>query len=133
MREWGLTPPQWRDLPEDDRELMLAESALVCQQCGSLKSVCGTPGRDLYPQREECYVTAARDLTMRRVAKKYKKEPNTAELHPLDGVSVWMADYDLAPEDTFFDLDVPASALPLDQIQSQEQPGHDDHDSADYG
>jgi hypothetical protein len=104
MREWGLTPPQWRDLSEDDRDLLLAESALVCQQCGSLKSVCSTPGRDLYAQREECYVTAARDLTLRRVAKKYKQEPNVHELHPLDGVSVWMAEYDLDPDDTFFDL-----------------------------
>jgi hypothetical protein len=37
MREWGLTPPQWRDLPEDDRDLLLAESALVCPSCGNLR------------------------------------------------------------------------------------------------
>lgn len=104
MREWGLTPPQWRDLPDDDRELMLAESALVCSSCGNLKSFCSEPGRDLYPQREECYVTAARDLAIRRAQHKYRQEPDARGLHPMDGVSVWISDADLNPDDTFFDV-----------------------------
>lgn len=117
MREWGLTPPQWRDLSEDDRDLMVAESALVCQQCGNLKSFCSTDGRELYPQREECFVTAARDLTMRRLHKKYSREPSAESLHPMDGVSVWMAEYDRDPDDKFFDVDV---AAPVDDLAAQD-------------
>lgn len=104
MREWGLTPPLWRELSEADRDLMLAESALVCSSCGNLKSVCSQPGLRLYPQREECYVTAAQELVMRRLHKKYAREPGTDSLHALDGVSVWMAEADLRPDDPFFDV-----------------------------
>ena len=105
MREWHLTPKKWRKMPEADRDLLISESVLVCQQCGNLKSFCSKPGTDFWPQREECYVTATRDLTIRLLRKKYHHEPNHHELHPLDGVNVWMAEADLAPEDDFFDLE----------------------------
>lgn len=105
MRRWGLTPPQWRDLPEDDRDLMTAEDALVCSDCGNLKSVCRQPGLVLYPQKDECFYTASRQLVERRLAEKFKKdEPGTEDLHALDGVSVWLSEYDLEPDETFFDL-----------------------------
>lgn len=110
MREWGLTPPQWRELSDDDRDLMVAESELVCQSCGGLKSVCSTSGLELYPQRDECMVAATRALVWRRAQKKYKQEPGTAELHPLDGVSVWLSEVDLNPDDDFFDLSPQQSA-----------------------
>lgn len=83
---------------------MLAESALVCPSCGNLKSYCSQQGLELYPQREECFVTAARDLAIRRVRGKFKQEPDASGLHPLDGVSVWMSDRDLNPDDEFFDV-----------------------------
>lgn len=104
MREWGITPPQWRDLPDDDRELMLAESALVCPSCGNLRSFCSQPGLELYPQRDECFVTAARALAVRRAQSKNKQDPDTRTLHPLDGVNVWMSEVDLNPDDEFFDI-----------------------------
>lgn len=104
MREWGLTPPQWRDLPDADRDLMVAESELVCQSCGGLKSVCSTSGLELYPQRDECMVAATRALVWRRLHKKYKQEPGTEEMHPLDGLGVWFSEVNLDPEDDFFDL-----------------------------
>jgi hypothetical protein len=123
MREWGLTPPLWRDLPEADRDLLLAESVLVCPSCGNLKSYCSKPGLQLYPQRDECFVTAAREFTIRRLHKKYEEEPSAQEIHPLDGVNVWMAESDIHPEDRFFDL-------PGDVLEKEhEAPEHDDGDA----
>jgi hypothetical protein len=43
MRLWGLTPPQWRELPEDDRDEMLEEHAAYCPSCGQLRSICSDP------------------------------------------------------------------------------------------
>jgi len=120
MREWGLTPPQWRDLDESDRDLILAESALVCPSCGNLKSVCSQPGLTLYPQRDECYVTAARALAVRRIHQKYDEEPDTTGLHPIDGVSVWMAETDLNPGDRFFDLGTSTPDRFADRVAEEE-------------
>lgn len=83
---------------------MLAESVLVCPSCGNLKSFCSEPGLALYPQREECFVTATRELAIRRARAKNKHEPGTLALHPLDGLSVWVSDVDLNPDDEFFDV-----------------------------
>lgn len=103
MREWGLTPPQWRDLSDEDREEMLQESALVCPSCGNLRSVCSVEGGDWYPQQTTCYATAVRELVVRKVHKKYSSEPGTSGLHPLDGVSIAVSEVDLDPDDDFFD------------------------------
>lgn len=100
-RRWRLTPSQFDALPAEDRELMLAEDELVCERCGNLRSVCGDPEIGLYPQRSMCYVTAAEAVTWRRLREKHKKnEPGTAP-HPLDGLSVWMSEHDLTPDDHF--------------------------------
>jgi hypothetical protein len=105
-RDWHLTPQQWRELPEDDRDLMLAEAELVCPSCGNLRSVCSDPTRDWYPYKAQCYATGARDLVLRRLGKKYpppgsKEHPETAP-HPLDGVSVGVLLDDPDPDETFF-------------------------------
>lgn len=81
---------------------MIAYVTDVCQSCGNLRSVCEDPERALYPQRRMCYVSAVRDLTIRRVTAKHKtSEPGVKELHPLDGMSVWVSTEDLTPEDDF--------------------------------
>lgn len=121
MRLWGLTPPQWRELPEVDRDLMLAESELVCPNCGNLRSVCSDPDIPWYPQRSECYASAAKDLTWRRLRKRYQQEPDVSRLHPLDGVNVWMSEHDFAPDETFFDL----------RESTHGDPGQNDGEAAD--
>lgn len=83
---------------------MLAEDELVCPRCGNLRSVCSDPEIGLYPQREMCYVTAAEEQTWRRLREKYKdKGPEKTPLrpHPLDGMTVWMSQSDLTPDDDF--------------------------------
>lgn len=84
---------------------MLAEDALVCDQCGNLRSVCSDKSVEWIPQREVCYATADRELTMRRLQAKFKnREPGTRTLHPFDGVSIWMSQDDWRPDEKFFDL-----------------------------
>jgi len=49
-----------------------------------------------------CYADGARELTRRRLRKKHEKnEPGTETMHPLDGMTVWMSDLDLTPDDDF--------------------------------
>jgi hypothetical protein len=88
-------------LPEDDQAEMIAYVTEICKTCGNLRSVCSDPDLALYPQRSMCYSSAARELTVRRLREKHKAEPGTAELHPLDGLSVWMSPEDLTPDDDF--------------------------------
>lgn len=95
-----MTPSQFSALPAEDRELMLAEDELVCS-CGNLKSVCSDPDIGLYPQRSMCYVTAAESVTWRRLRAKHKDNEPGAKPHPLDGLTVWMSEHDLTPDDHF--------------------------------
>lgn len=80
---------------------MLAEHDLVCPNCGNLRSVCSDPTRDWYPQRSMCYATASREVVLRRLQKKHEKTEPGLTLHPLDGMSVWVAQDDLTPNDDF--------------------------------
>ena len=100
-RKWGMAPSQFDALPDEDRQLMLAEDELVCPSCGNLRSVCEDPEIGWYPQRSVCYYTAAQEVTQRRLREKHKdNEPGTAP-HPLDGMRVWLSEHDLTPEDDF--------------------------------
>jgi len=81
---------------------MLAEDELVCGRCGNLRSVCSNEDIGLYPQRSMCYVSAGEEQTWRRVRAKHKdNEPGTKKPHPLDGMSIWMSEQDLSPDDNF--------------------------------
>lgn len=62
--------------------------------------MCSDPERDWFPQRTMCYPTAARELVGRRLLEKHKKAPGT-DPHPLDGMSVWVSQDDLTPDDGF--------------------------------
>jgi hypothetical protein len=39
--------------------------------------------------------------TVRRLRDKHKKDPGTDQLHPLDGMTVWISEHDLTPDDNF--------------------------------
>lgn len=100
-KAWGLTPSQFRELPESDQDEMLAHFRDICPACGNLRSTCSDPEATWYPQRTMCYASAVRDLTRRKVTKKYGEEPGTSDLHPTDGMSVWASSDDLTPDDHF--------------------------------
>lgn len=70
----------------------MAHDALVCPECGHLRSVCSDPTIDWHPHTTTCWATASREWGLRRLAEKYQDEkPSTDMLHPLDGVSVFVA------------------------------------------
>lgn len=73
----------------------------ICPVCGNLRSVCSNPEQPFYPQRSMCYVSAVQELNVRRVNAKYADEPGTADLHPTDGMRVWVSTDDLTPDDNF--------------------------------
>jgi hypothetical protein len=100
-RDWGLTPSQFRALPDEDRDLMLAEKELVCPSCGNLRSLCSDPNVPWYPQRSTCYATASLEVVRRRLRKKHEKDEPGSKLHPLDGMGVWVSQFDLTPDDDF--------------------------------
>jgi hypothetical protein len=96
------TREAWLAAPEEHRDELMAEDALVCPSCGNLRSVCSRPDSLWYPQRSMCYATAAKTLAWRQMREKHKNnEPDAASLHPTDGLEVWVADADLTPDDTF--------------------------------
>lgn len=71
----------------------------ICS-CGNLRSVCSDPTLAWYPQRSMCYSSAVRDLTARRIEKRYG-DPGVEALHPTDGMRVWTSTEDLTPDDDF--------------------------------
>lgn len=74
---------------------MLAEDELVCPQCGNLRSVCSTV-EGWYPQRSMCYASGAQEATMRKLRERHKDHPEQ-----MDGMTVWMSEADLTPDDNF--------------------------------
>lgn len=93
-----------RDSPWDDeeRELQYGLDELICGQCGQLRSICSDPNVSWYPQRATCYASATTELVKRRVQERHKKnEPGTKRLHPLDGMTVGVSQFDLTPDDDF--------------------------------
>lgn len=96
-----MTPSSFRALDEADQAEMIAYVTEVCPSCGNLRSVCSNPEQAFYPQRRMCYSTAVQELTGRRLRARHKKEPGIDDLHPLDGLAVWVATEDLTPDDDF--------------------------------
>lgn len=83
---------------------MLAYANGVCRSCGNPRSVCSDPKHDWWGQHSVCYATASREVLTRRLLKKYDKKPQheAMDLHPLDGLSVWVTN-DKSAADDFFD------------------------------
>lgn len=88
----------WTD---EEREAQYAFDELVCPRCGNLRSVCSDASRAWYPQRTMCYAEASVSVVRRRLVERYKKNEPGAAFHPLDGMSVWVAQEDLNPDDDF--------------------------------
>jgi hypothetical protein len=80
---------------------MIAYLTEVCPDCGNLRSVCSDPERAFYPQRRMCYASAVRDLTARRLHEKHGHPDGVADLHPLDGMGLYVSPDDLTPDDDF--------------------------------
>lgn len=78
--------------------------AAICPQCGRLRSVCEDPATPWYPQRSTCWASAAQEVVLRKLHDKHEKStPDGAGYLPTDGVSVWVSDQDLTPDDNFLD------------------------------
>lgn len=90
-----------RDSPWDDeeRELQTTYDALVCPECGNLRSVCSDPNLPWYPQRIVCHNRAQVDVVMRRLVRG-TDEPGWGP-HALDGVRVYASEVDVNPDDKF--------------------------------
>lgn len=70
----------------------MAHNALVCRQCGNLRSVCSDPTIDWHPDTATCWPTATQQWGLRRLAKKHENaKPDDTALHPLDGVTLWVS------------------------------------------
>jgi hypothetical protein len=81
---------------------MIAYVREVCPSCGNLRSVCSDPDIPWHPQRTMCLATAAREVALRRVYRKYKHPaPDDPEVHETDGMQVWVSMDDLTPDDNF--------------------------------
>ena len=81
---------------------MLAEHDLVCSSCGNLRSLCSRDDVEWFPQRLVCNATAARQLVERQFHAKHEGEkPTPEDYHYTDGVSLWVSEMDLSPEDDF--------------------------------
>lgn len=74
---------------------MLAGQALICPQCGNLRSVCSDDSVDWHPQETYCYATAAVTWKWRKLREEYPAELKIDGAHALDGLSVWASDLDL--------------------------------------
>ncbi len=96
-KSWGYRLHEWRDLTEDDRDLLMAHATLVCSECGNLRSVCSDPTVDWHPDTETCWPTATRQWAWRRLSDKYAKHRlEDGSLGPLDGRTLWVSQQ--APE-----------------------------------
>ena len=62
----------------------------VCPSCGNPRAVCSDPDQPLYPHRSVCFVSADREVLIRRLRRVYKSEPGMSR-HPLDGVAVYVS------------------------------------------
>lgn len=107
--EWVTQVEPEFDVNERDNWYALTEfESETCPHCGNLRAICSDPeglhGEGFYPQRDICYVTAAREIATRRFNEKHKKaEPSQANGYtlPTDGTTIWAATSDLTPDDDF--------------------------------
>lgn len=74
----------------------------ICPSCGLPRSICSDPDREFYVERTMCYATAAHELIVRRLQRKYKDSPPTPDRrHAMDGMSLWASLDNLSPDDNF--------------------------------
>ena len=111
----------WDALPEDERAWWIARHERErdkCQHCGSPRSECSDADKPWYPQRSICYASMESAAANARYDELYggkyhdgtfpadlaqwseKRTPDTPYGHR-DGVTIWVAPTDLAPDDDF--------------------------------
>ena len=116
-----MTLQQFYRLPEAEQEQQveawLLENAPTCPQCGGAAEECRQPEKRWYPQRTICYATMERAAAEWRYDQLHQdpespyhdgsfknwSEKRTVEApyHYGDGVNIWVAPVDLAPDDDF--------------------------------
>lgn len=94
-----------------------------CPKCGGPASECADPERDWFPQRTVCYAEMVRDAVERKYERLHEhapyhdgtfeswaKEPSVEHpYHFKAGVTIWVADHDVNPDDDFLRRGGPAS------------------------
>lgn len=112
-------------LPEGAQRDWIARweiSAEKCGSCGRPRSECSDPKRRFYPQRQVCFATMEEQAARRRYHDLHEKaafhdgtftewaEKASGEFpyHRDDGVTIWVADRDLNPDDDFLRVADPA-------------------------
>lgn len=112
---------EFEALPESERDLWVARweiGAEKCGSCGRPRVECGDKHRRFYPQRRVCFATMEREAAEARYRRLHEGEnragwhdgtftswaKNADADHPyhfMHGVTIWVADQDLAPDDDF--------------------------------
>lgn len=76
----------------EEREEWLAHFALICPDCGNLRSECSDPSIEWHPRVGRCNATGTTQWANRKLAEKYKDaKHDDATLSPLDGAGVWVS------------------------------------------
>lgn len=105
----------WDDATRAEAEALWEAERLECPQCGNLREECSDPAGLWYPQRHVCYATREREAADRRYGEKHKAKPfhngkdagwskdsaNHAPYHFREGVRIYVAPYDVNPDDGF--------------------------------
>ena len=117
--------PEWL---EDDRDAAYAlydDEQQRCPDCGQPREVCEQSATDYFPQRTVCWATAARAVARRKFEQLHENaHPDPAGYLPTDGVTVWVSQRDLSPDDDF--LDTP-------QQRAERRLLNDDAEGGDHG
>ena len=116
--------PEWNDRNREAAYSLYDDEQQRCPDCGQPREVCEQV-RDYFPQRTVCWATAARSVARRRFEKLHEHaNPDPAGYLPTDGVTVWVSQRDLSPDDDF--LDTP-------QQRAERRLGLNDTEGGDHG
>lgn len=119
-----MIPEDFRALPDEQQQEMTDYLTELCPSCGNLKSVCSDPAYRGFPQRTHCYASAGREQMWRRTRKVFgHPAPDDPGPHITDGLTWWMSQHDLTPDDDFFGDNQPTlgAALSADREADDRQ------------
>lgn len=107
-------------MPEAERSWWEARWEIkqaTCPKCQRPRELCTDPDSTWYPQRSICYATREREAAEAKYAALHEKRPyhdgtyeswaeKRTDDHPYhysDGVTIWVAEQDVNPDDKFLD------------------------------
>lgn len=113
-----MTLAQFDNLPLLERDLWITRweaRQAACPECGLPPSECGDREKAWYPQRHVCLKTMAHRAAARAYEEKHKAQPfhdgtfthwakeygPMTPFHYDDGVTVWVSEDNLTPDDDF--------------------------------